>query len=91
MLNKLFLIVIYHFSLVKAAVKAAPVCKFHNGVNKMPQFLLFSMAKGGTKNITHLSIADGRIILKTVCASIFNEDLSNEPNFGWIHLARQYL
>jgi hypothetical protein len=30
----------------------------------------------------------GRIILKT---SLFNEDLSNEPNFGQIHLAGQYL
>jgi len=24
-------------------------------------------------------------------ASLFNEDLSNEPNFGWIYLAGQYL
>jgi hypothetical protein len=23
--------------------------------------------------------------------SLCNEDLSNEPNFGWIHLAGQYL
>ncbi len=33
----------------------------------------------------------GRTFLKTFHASLFNEDLSNEPNFGWIHLARQYL
>jgi hypothetical protein len=33
----------------------------------------------------------GRIFLKTSRASLFNEDLSNEPNFGWIHLAGQYL
>ncbi len=33
----------------------------------------------------------GRIFLKTYRASLFNEDLSNEPNFGWIHLAGQYL
>jgi hypothetical protein len=44
---KLFFIVIYHFSLVKAAVNAARVCKLRNGVEKMPQYLLFSMAKGG--------------------------------------------
>ncbi len=25
------------------------------------------------------------------CLSLFNEDLSNEPNFGRIHLAGQYL
>jgi hypothetical protein len=45
--------------LVKAARNAARVCKLHNGVNKKPQFLLFSMAKGGTKTIAHLSIAEG--------------------------------
>jgi hypothetical protein len=57
--NKPFLIVIYHSSLVKAAMNAAYVCKLCNGVSKTPQFLLFSMAKGGTKTIAHLSIAEG--------------------------------
>ena len=33
----------------------------------------------------------GRIFLKTFRASLFNEDLSNEPNFGRIHLAGPYL
>ena len=33
----------------------------------------------------------GRIFLKIICASLFNEDLSNEPNFDRIDLARQYL
>jgi hypothetical protein len=47
MQNKPFLIVIYHSSLVKAAMNAACVCNLRNGVNKKPQFLLFSMAKGG--------------------------------------------
>jgi hypothetical protein len=54
MRNKLFLIVIYRFSLVKAAMKDVRVCKLRNGVSKMPQFLLFSIAKGGTKIIAHL-------------------------------------
>jgi hypothetical protein len=45
--NKPFLIVIYHSSLVKDAMNAASVCKLRNGVKKAPQFLLFSMAKGG--------------------------------------------
>ena len=49
MRNKPFLIVIYRFSLVKATMNAARVCKLRSGVNKTPQFLLFSMAKGGTK------------------------------------------
>ncbi len=58
-MNKPFLIVIYHSSLVKAAMNAARVCKLRNGGNKTPIFLLFSMAKGGTKTIGHLSIAEG--------------------------------
>jgi hypothetical protein len=36
-------------------------------------------------------MGDGRIFLKTFPASLFNEDLLNEPNFGRIHLAGQYL
>jgi hypothetical protein len=40
--NKLFLIVIHRFSLVKAATKAPRICKLRNGVNKMPQFLTSS-------------------------------------------------
>jgi hypothetical protein len=47
MQNERFLIVIYHSSLVKGTMNAARVCKLHNGVKKTPQFLLFSMAKGG--------------------------------------------
>jgi hypothetical protein len=46
-MNEPFLIVIYHSSLVKGAMNAARVCKLCNGVKKTPQFLLFSMAKGG--------------------------------------------
>ncbi len=59
MQNETFLIVIYHSSLVKGATNAALVCKLRNGVTKTPQFLLFSQAKGGTKTIEHLSIAEG--------------------------------
>jgi hypothetical protein len=33
--------------LVKGAMNAARICKLRNGVKKTPQFLLFSMAKGG--------------------------------------------
>jgi hypothetical protein len=47
MRNEPFFIVIYHSSLVKGAMNAEHVCKLHNGVKKTPQFLLFSMAKGG--------------------------------------------
>jgi hypothetical protein len=48
MRNEPFLIVIYQISLVKGAVNALRVCKLCNGVKKMPQFLLLSMAKGGS-------------------------------------------
>jgi hypothetical protein len=47
MRNKHFLIVIYHSSIVKGAMNAARLCKLGNDVKKTPQFLLFSMAKGG--------------------------------------------
>jgi hypothetical protein len=36
-------------------------------------------------------MGDGRIFLKSFRASLFNDDLTNEPNFGRIHLAGQYL
>jgi hypothetical protein len=47
MRDKPFLIVIYHSSMVKAAMNAGRICDLRNGANNMPQFLLFSMAKGG--------------------------------------------
>ncbi len=36
-------------------------------------------------------MVDGRIFLENLRASLFNDDLSNEPNFGWIHLVGQYI
>jgi hypothetical protein len=41
MRNKPFLIVIYHSSLVKAAMNAARVCKMCNGVSKTPSMSSF--------------------------------------------------
>jgi hypothetical protein len=43
----------------KAAMNALHIFKLCNGVNQKPQFLHFSTAKGGTKTIAHLSIAEG--------------------------------
>ncbi len=43
----IFLFVIYHSSLVKGAMNAARLCKLRNGVQKTPQFLIFSIGKGG--------------------------------------------
>jgi hypothetical protein len=43
-------------------------------------------------NFKELSQDGGRVDLaKKLCASLFYDDLSNEPNFGEIHLAGQYL
>jgi hypothetical protein len=47
------------FKFETADVIIKGICKLRNGVNKTPQFLLFSMAKGGTKTIAHLYIAEG--------------------------------
>jgi hypothetical protein len=41
MRNKTFFIVIYHSSLVKAAMNAARVCKMRNGVSKRPSMSSF--------------------------------------------------
>jgi hypothetical protein len=54
--NKYFLIVIYYSSLVKAAMNAVNCTMV---LKKMHQFLLFSLTKGKTKTIAHLSIAEG--------------------------------
>jgi hypothetical protein len=47
MRNEPFLMVIYHSSLVKGAMNAGRICILRNGVKKTPQFLIFSLAKGG--------------------------------------------
>jgi hypothetical protein len=39
--NKLFLIVIHRFSLVKAAMNALRICKLRNGVSKTPSISSF--------------------------------------------------
>ena len=53
----LFFIVIYHSSLVKGAMNAAPVCKLRNGVKKTPQFLLFFNGQRWTKCAVNISAA----------------------------------
>jgi hypothetical protein len=47
MRNEHFFIVIYHSSLVKAAVNGLRICKLRSGVKNTPKFFLFSMVKGG--------------------------------------------
>jgi hypothetical protein len=36
-------------------------------------------------------MGDGQIFSKNLSSYLFNDDLSNEPNFGWVHLVGQYL
>jgi hypothetical protein len=43
--NKLFLIVIHRFSLVRAPMNVLRICKMCNGVSKTPSILLFSTAQ----------------------------------------------
>ncbi len=49
--NKLFMITIHLFSLVKAAMSAPCICKLRDGVTKMPPLFRFPIAKGGTKTM----------------------------------------
>jgi hypothetical protein len=72
-----FLIVNYHSLLVKAAMNAACVCKLRNSINKTPQFLLFSMVKGGTKAIAYLTIAEGSSF-RSLDRRIYDCKLRNE-------------
>jgi hypothetical protein len=70
-------IVIYHSSLVKAAVNAPRVCKLCNGVKKTPQFFMFSMAKGRIKTIAHLSVVEVSSFL-SLDRHIYDCKLQNE-------------
>jgi hypothetical protein len=117
MRNRHLLIVIYHSSLVKAAVNDLRICKLRSGVKKNASISSFFNGQMWTKcavnilrsylNLWHNwqlkssrrshilkgshSMEDGQIFLKTRCDVSFNKVLSNEPNFGRIHLAGQYL
>ena len=77
MQNEPFLIVICHSSLVKGAMNAAHVCKLRNGVKKRLNFFFFSQAKGGTKTIALLSIAEGSSFL-SLDRRIYDCKLRNE-------------
>ncbi len=67
--------------------RCAPYCAFahwvHNGQ------LLYKIVAFALKG-SH-SMGDGQIFLKSLCDASFNKVLSNEPTFGRIHLAGQYL
>jgi hypothetical protein len=57
------IVVIFHFSLVKAAMNAPHLCKLRkhcltgNGHGAMVHFFIFPIANDGTKTIAHLPIA----------------------------------
>jgi hypothetical protein len=82
------LIVIHRFSLVKAAMNAPHLCKLckdcltgtgHGAtvLTKMPPFLHFPIAKGGTKTISPLSIAEG-LSFRSLDRRIYDCKLRNE-------------
>jgi hypothetical protein len=75
--NKLFLIAIYHSSLVKAAKNAARVCKCATVLAKRPQFLLFSTFKG-RMNILRSYLNCSTIVKKQGSALIMKRALR-----GW--------
>ncbi len=56
--------------------------------------ICFQIANSRTRwrsKFTGLSQDEGQAdFTKNLSASLFNDDLSNEHNFGWIHLAGQY-
>ncbi len=99
--NKLFCFVIHRFSLVRAAMNALSICKMRSGVSKTPSVSSFSTAQVRNKYLrSYLNcctivnwkkrkrsnmMGGGRIFLKNRRASLFNDDLSNEPNFSRIH------
>ena len=51
-----------------------------NGVNKTPPFLHFPIAKGGTKTIAHLLIAEG-LSFRSLDRRIYDCKLRNEKDF----------
>jgi hypothetical protein len=75
--NKHILIIIHRFSLVKAAMNSLRICKLYSNVNKTPPFLHFPIAKGGTKTIAQLSIAEG-LNFRSLDRRIYDCKLRNE-------------
>jgi hypothetical protein len=84
--------------------KKASISSFFNGqrwtkcavnilrsyLNRWHNWQLKSSRRSHTLKGSH-PMGDGRIFLKTRHDVSFNKVLSNEPNFGRIHLAGQYL
>jgi hypothetical protein len=55
-------------------------------INKHKHFVLKGTARGcNFKGLSH-KMGDGRIFPKNLRASLFNDELSNEPYFGRFHL-----
>jgi hypothetical protein len=61
--NKLFLIVIHRFSLVKAAMIAPRICTLRKCVNKTPQFLLFQLPKEEQRPLHTCQLWRGQVFL----------------------------
>jgi hypothetical protein len=59
--NKLFLIVIFSSSLVKAAMNAPHICKWRNGVYKRPQFIIFQVPKTQQRTLRTCQLRRDRV------------------------------
>jgi hypothetical protein len=88
--NKLFLMVIHPFSLVKAAMISARVCKLSKNCHtcidqckmvfkKTPPFPNFPIARGRTKTIAHSLIAEG-LSFRSLHRCIYDCKLRIEKN-----------
>jgi hypothetical protein len=76
--NKPFLIVIYHSSLVKAAVNAARVCKMRNGVSKTPSMSSFFNCQRRNEYSLQLSKLKYNCKLKNKEAHLYFKGLSED-------------
>ncbi len=72
-------------------MNAARLCKLRNGVKKRLNFFYFKWQKVDQVHSEYLRSYLNWLLLKTGRDASFNKDLSNEPNFGRIHLPGQYL
>ncbi len=72
-------------------MKKKNLIQVHNEYSPQLSKLLYNWQLKNKEALKYIEGWGGRIFLITFRASLFNEDLSNEPNFGRIHLTGQYL
>jgi hypothetical protein len=93
-----FFIVLFHSSIGESGMNVQRLCKLRkrpsyrwpwgNGFNKTATFLNFPIAKGGTRTIAHLLIAEGWSF-RSLDRRIYDCKLRNEKK-GLIHVWREF-